>query len=349
MAGKRHHYLPQFVQRGFAIEGNKERIWVYRKGQTPRESGIRDTGVEVSFYSEGADTSVDEAITEAESNEFDAAVKAAGAGPIGPIAPGTFPRLFAHLEVRSRNLRQGFLLSSEYLWKESAVRLRDPNVGGVIFKAYLEQRYDHIVAQARHALRSKGLPAHGLNVSGLKKRLFHSIPRMTDELERQLKPILPQKLREAAKKAHLNALRKSISPEIRIEQYQQLNFCIQAVRANNLILGDCGVAFHIERTDAIRPFVDKDEVVIAAILPVAPSRAVVGKNAKYDFNPDKVRIGIARSSLEFFVAAEESDTNKAMMTEIGLDALPISKQGLSEIISEIMEQELLKAAVFEDL
>lgn len=100
------------------------------------------------------------------------------------------------------------------------------------------------------------------------------VPKFIRDLESELKKILPNQLREMAKTSHLNALRKDISPEVRTRRYQELEFSLRNIDAlHRLILGDSGVIFHIEKTNSFKPFVDKDDVVVAAILPVSPERA----------------------------------------------------------------------------
>ena len=53
MAGKRQHYVPQFLQRGFLHDPleEAERTWLHRRGAKPRLVGIRDAGVGEYFYS----------------------------------------------------------------------------------------------------------------------------------------------------------------------------------------------------------------------------------------------------------------------------------------------------------
>ncbi len=51
MPGRRQHYLPQFLQRGFTSNDARKLTWLYRTGVAPREVGIRDVGVEEQFYS----------------------------------------------------------------------------------------------------------------------------------------------------------------------------------------------------------------------------------------------------------------------------------------------------------
>lgn len=51
----KHHYVPQFYQRGFVKELNKDGkqeglIWVYEKGRAPRKAPIDNTGMEIDLY-----------------------------------------------------------------------------------------------------------------------------------------------------------------------------------------------------------------------------------------------------------------------------------------------------------
>jgi hypothetical protein len=108
MAGKRQHYLPQFLQRGFASSPDGARTWLYRKDTVPREARMRDVGVEQNFYSVESDASLDETITEIERNEFVEIIEQCRAG-VTLAASGSerLANLIAHLEVRSRHLRTG--------------------------------------------------------------------------------------------------------------------------------------------------------------------------------------------------------------------------------------------------
>ncbi|HEX6010301.1 MAG TPA: hypothetical protein VFY87_00565 [Geminicoccaceae bacterium] len=48
MAGKRQHYVPRLLQRGFLDDPSDEveRTWLHRRGADARLVGIRDVGVE---------------------------------------------------------------------------------------------------------------------------------------------------------------------------------------------------------------------------------------------------------------------------------------------------------------
>ncbi len=69
MSGKRHHFIPQFLQRGFASQStNKDTYtWVYRKGEINSfNANIKNIGLEGYFYAENKETTLDEIITDAE-------------------------------------------------------------------------------------------------------------------------------------------------------------------------------------------------------------------------------------------------------------------------------------------
>lgn len=45
----KHHYVPQFYQRGF-IRDKSNRIWVYERGREPRQYSVRKTGMKIALY-----------------------------------------------------------------------------------------------------------------------------------------------------------------------------------------------------------------------------------------------------------------------------------------------------------
>ncbi|WP_244104177.1 DUF4238 domain-containing protein [Burkholderia ambifaria] len=71
MAGKRQHYVPRFLQRGFLNDPHDEaqRTWLHRRSAKARLVGIRDVGVGEYFYSKlstDGKATLDDLITEVE-------------------------------------------------------------------------------------------------------------------------------------------------------------------------------------------------------------------------------------------------------------------------------------------
>ena len=65
MSGKRQHYIPRFLQEGFAsrLSGEEAFTWVYRKNAAPFESNTTNVGSENYFYGQPGTGSTDELLT----------------------------------------------------------------------------------------------------------------------------------------------------------------------------------------------------------------------------------------------------------------------------------------------
>lgn len=333
MAGDRQHYLPQFLQRGFSSSPNGRQTWTYRKSAVPCLVGIRDIGVEQKFYSEAGDQGLDNAITKAEAAEFSLLINSAREKICGVTLEGNFGRLFAHLEVRSRHLRQSFTQIAEDLWRKTLNKFHEAEFLRKLIKQRLRR---NLVEQ----LRLRGVPPHlvdqavkqVLTPGKLKAMSFKFVPI----LERDILP----RVRAAAKRGHLDALSRSISPGVRSRQYGQLTFRTREVTTKDMILGDSAVVFQANGRESFKPFVDKDETVVAAFLPVTPERVIVGENDNLSVNHEALRTQIAECSLEFFIAAVNSSANANLATAIGENALPLSEEDILKVIEDAIEEHL---------
>lgn len=110
MAGKRQHYMPRLLQRGFLADPafEAERTWLHRPGSVARLVGIRDVGVEDWFYSrkslDGLPT-LDDAITEYE-GELSATIRVLREAPPGTYVDGALAaETLVHFVFRAAHLR----------------------------------------------------------------------------------------------------------------------------------------------------------------------------------------------------------------------------------------------------
>ena len=115
MAGKRQHFMPRFLQQGFAsrVKNDETYTWVFRKGALPFEANITKVGVESEFYNENEDTEADDLITKDEATKFAGLVRAIRDGEPSSLSDPRLPQLIAHLEIRTRHLRQNFVRMSD--------------------------------------------------------------------------------------------------------------------------------------------------------------------------------------------------------------------------------------------
>jgi hypothetical protein len=344
MAGKRQHFIPRFLQEGFAshTSGDAAFTWVYRKGAQSFNSNIINVGVEGLFYTEGDDTQADDLITDAET-QFSALVRHLRAGTSAATADHRLPRLLAHLEVRTRHLRQSFLLAGDFL----VSKLLDFLANHRAFIAYLERRLQSDPSMIRESW-SKELAKQGLPEALLQPlitlsapflpvflaQLGPSLPRLADEL----RTTLPRALKDGVKSGHIRGLKETISPEARVQRYETLIYSLVEVPDASLILGDSAVLFGVDGPRRYKAFLDKDDVLTGVFLPLSSTRAVVGAHAAVRVLPPDLHHGLARSSLEYFIAAERSDVNDSLKEEIGEDAALLSRAELEEIVTGLMRE-----------
>ena len=121
MSGKRQHFIPRFLQSGFTshTKGDESFTWVYRKGTEPFNTNIKNTGVEGKFYSAKDGSEVDSLITDAES-KFSELIYNLRSGSLNPSKnKKSIAELIAHLEARTRHIRQNFLIASSILFASS--------------------------------------------------------------------------------------------------------------------------------------------------------------------------------------------------------------------------------------
>jgi hypothetical protein len=343
MSGARQHFLPQFIQRGFTTIPGGERTWLYRREAEPREVGLRDVGVATNFYTD-VDSAIDDAITALEGTEFSAVVAKAREAAPGPFTDSAIPKLFAHLEVRSRNLREGFLTVADRVTQRLLERIATPNVLEQILARRMTRQRTSMLANIRQELRAQKKPK-GL-ASQILREANKSIPGMVrspqvQSMAAQLRSLLSLAMKEGAKLGHLNALRKSLSPHVRIDLYAPLQFWVEEVPAQNVILGDSGVFFRVDRDDKFKPFVDKNVNVIAALMPISSSRILIGsKRGSFAIDPAELNHHIASCSFDFFIAAGSSDENCALQPLIQSEALPLSNAEIDAMVAKIVDAEL---------
>ena len=119
MSGKRQHFQPRFLLKGFSSKriGDIYFSWLYRKNTIPKEVDIRDIGVEKKFYNNG-NSKIDEAITEEENYLGMLVNKLRCSKYENTLDSKKISLLISHLEIRTRHLRESFLDLSNILFSE---------------------------------------------------------------------------------------------------------------------------------------------------------------------------------------------------------------------------------------
>jgi|SRR5882672_2106915 len=340
MAGRHQHFLPRFLQRGFLdTTAPGEAIWLHRRDRPVFRTGIAVAGVEVDFYEDANGNSVDEQITEAEKS-FSNLVSKLRQQTSGSVPTEEISTFLVHLEVRSRNLREAFLDSGEYLVK----RLTEFIDSGEPFVQLLERSIKNdpsILSQAiSENLAKQGLPASALepvlelvkpHISVFIESLRPTFPAFASKL----RAVLPEVFADAARRGHVKVLTDSVAPKARIDNLMKLSYSIVDGPDHHFVLGDSAVFYFTSGKRPYKPFLDKDDLVTAAILPLSHKRVLIGTNGDTP-NLASIRGAAAHCSLEFFVASHTSKDLEQLRTEIGQTAGLLTDAEMDEIIGELI-------------
>jgi hypothetical protein len=335
MSGRRQHFIPRFLQAGFASrrDGEEGFTWVYRKDRPPFESNTRNVGVEGQFYTAGADTEADDAITVAEGDYSSLLSSLRDSAPRAVTDPEV-SKLIAHFEVRTRHIRQMFIGAADYM------------VAGMI--AFLS---DIDVAASYFERKSKSDPALFINPLSEQLRLPKDhvealVALAAPELFKQWLPVLAELLRQnarqhlnaAAKSAHLRALKQSIAPVPKTERFRELEYATVEVPDADMILGDSIVLFEVAGSRRHKTFLEGADVLNGVYVPLSKRVVLVGAPSRIGSVPSDLPEAIAGSSFEYFISDRNSSQNQSRQTRLGENAVLLSNNEMDAIITEVLTE-----------
>ncbi|MHB8483350.1 MAG: DUF4238 domain-containing protein [Nitrospiria bacterium] len=203
MSGKRQHFIPKFLQEGFASHFNRDEVftWVYRKDKPPFNVNITNVGVEKFFYTEGTDTVADDLITDAEDPYSDLIQRARTVLP-GVISDPQIPSLISHLESRTKHFRENFLRAGNYLISRSLDLMFENGLLLDILERIILKDPSNFSKLISDKLANQGLPLEFLNPRLIQSLSLHptfrtDITLLLKILAAELRPSIPKRIEEA--------------------------------------------------------------------------------------------------------------------------------------------------------
>lgn len=313
MAGKRQHYVPRLLQRGFLDDSSNgaELTWLHRRGADARLVGIRDVGVEDWFYSrkspDGTPT-LDDAITDLE-RDLSASVGAVRASaPGSSIEARAAAHTVVHLVMRTAHLRRVIAAGMTSITNEiesmftdrarlsEMLGLTGPAPASIVSDAIRDSAAELVPAGIPAAF-SERLIAFELRELG--ERLIERTATMIGPIFPQLFSGLESRVREA----HNSILAASPESNGWITALSEFKWTVEA--GVDLILPDA-VALAREDDGPLMPLLfTKATDVRAVIMPVSSDRMLVGRilgSAPVDLSTFNTQA--AASCEDFFIGAK---------------------------------------------
>ncbi|RUO44491.1 DUF4238 domain-containing protein [Idiomarina aquatica] len=340
MSGKRQHYIPQLLQRGFKSQsyGDEHFTWVFRQSSKPFEANIKNVGVEGYFYSEGNNSEVDESITQLEMKIGRIVRNLQQSDTPEPVSKD-IAMVVAHLEARTRHLRLSFMSAGQSLLNTLVELVSDEKS----LVALVENQIVNEPTIIDNAIRELGATTAQVPIlrelirPQLGPFMKENATQIAQNFRSEVLNLSPKRLLDSIKTGHLSGLRESLVPAHKAIRYETLNYSIITSEQVSIPLGDSMLVFKVSGSRTYKPFLDKEDQLLAILLPLTPSRILVGSvNRSIYIDFLEIRREIARCSYEHFISSENTDDIQQLGLLIQENAHLLSKSEIEKIVSSLI-------------
>ena len=327
MSGARQHVLPRFLLRGFQsrISGDQVYTWVQRKGKPALESNILKVLVGKNFY-EGGQEDVDQDITTLENRFAPVIMPLREERASTTVSRSEIPELIVHLSIRTKNIRDCLIDSTDYLFKVLIAHLGNP---------------ENLRAKASQACRDN--VEYLRKRTGLSKKQLEELPdldqRFIEAFENNMKQrlndmkLFTEHLEKTMKDAHVTVLSEGLVPEPGMDLYKKHKWHLIVQESPSFVLGDAGPIHQVGQD--FKAFPDKDDIIAKIYLPIGDRHLLAGTigHSTPSVDPEEVNNGQAACARECIVGSSQAIVAR-YENVIGSRAFLLSDEDLRKIVQE---------------
>lgn len=343
MSGKRHHFIPKFLQKGFSIEidSKTQKIWVYKKNSSTYPANIIDSGVEGYFYGIDGDNSLDDEITQLE-DKYSRLISLARQQPTNTkLDKKSVFKLIYNFEIRTRNLRESFRESMQFVVQEVLNKLSNPKEYEKLLQDMINDELNKLVdiECEKNGVPRSMMPIYRVAFRKESKDKLETLTPLVHEHMKSacenFKALITDTLTINIKSAHIKAMLKSskkIPPKLK--WYEQLEYSIYESDNGDIPLGDSIILFHVNEKREFKNFLDDKKSLISVILPISPKRIICGtKNKNYVPDFFALKRAIISNSKEFFLFSRHDSYLDSLKINISTNSHILSDDEIKNIIS----------------
>lgn len=318
-AARGHHFIPQFLLRGFSARSRKKEFFSYyfRANHPPVETNLRNIAKVRDFHGEPGQPSLERRLSEIENHQAQLARK---------LRTGECPRrseavasLVASVQVRSENIRKvmsesGRRFLSLMGQKMNSNEVRERLTSGIIQE--LQDRFESGYYQNQVAEGTDLDPDYV-------KSTFESIhARLRVEVDTFMggfiNAIGSTDFEGAANKSHLRVLNEDPTPPARVEQLTAFNWHVRRTQ-RTAILGDVCVLADRGQTLPLSNMLSVEDRFDAVYLPLSTDAILIGslQDAYEPRSLEELNKASAELSAQFFVSASTADLISPLGARIG--------------------------------
>lgn len=256
------------------------------------------------------------------------------------------PELLAHLEIRSRHVRQNMQSMVDECAGGIFGHLSDPANLSALVKDHF--RPGSLIFDK--ALAEQGVsPQQVQTLLAMDESLLDQIIEPFVAIFAALMPAqlgrIKSSITDLVRSSHVRGLNDSVSPTARSQRFTALHYSVQKFEPGDLPLGDSVVLFHVRGERSSKPFLDKDDELVHVVLPLASDRYLLGAtDVSRSSSPQNLPLEIARCSMRYFICAHQNDRAAHLQAHIRRNASWLSAGDmnsiLSDVLSELMSEQL---------
>lgn len=316
MAGRKQHFIPQALQRGFGVvKGKATRVYVFKKGQEPYRSSTEGVAAQRDFYSEPSDEqSLDDKITTYEGAVLAPAVAALREAPAGPIDSHVAAAVVVHLSIRSAFVRGSFSAAATEMLDHFADAMRSDETARALLEVDSLKSESTLVKLIEEDILSQfgTIPESGRNALAklVHFRAREKFPQVFPDLAAMVLQqfgMLLEKIPEMVVSGHSKALERDLVPALRVERLKAMNWQIIAAEPpTHFVLPDClAVGSKTSDFQEMEPYsLLSDDELAGVVMPVCSSKVLVGCFGNPELDVASLNRSFAQCSLDFFISSQ---------------------------------------------
>lgn len=323
VAGRKQHFIPQALQRGFGVvAGKATRVYVFKKGQEAYRSSTEGVAAARDFYSEPSDEqSIDDKITDYEGKVLAPAIAAMREAPEGPVESHLAAAVVVHLSIRSAFFRGTYSAAATELLDHFLNAMHTEESA----RALLEVDSFKPDSMLLKLIEEKLLTQFGSIPEGSRKaltKLFHfrareKLPQMFPDLAAQVLQrfkFLLEIAPEMVASGHAQALGKDLVPVRRVERLKAMNWQIVSVKPPGyFVLPDClAVGSKTSDFQNLESYsLLNDDELAGVVMPICSGKVLVGSSGEPALDLAALNRSFARCSMDFFISSQaDADTTQ---------------------------------------
>ena len=334
MAGRKQHYLPQFLQRPFNHRTSKGRHYVYVFFQDRHfEAETAGVGAERGFYSDLNDPTADELITAAEVSQGNFLKEVIASQKINDQSSAAI--LFASLSIRTFKAREALRDLAPKMLHEIQRKAQEEDWALKSINEYLgnPRNLEDAIEQA---LRKQGSMHREQRVKArlhLRRQFAIELPNIMPEWVQQARSLandllskLTNEAASIADRAFIQIFESDDPLKKRQSWFSEFNYEARSAKTP-LILGDCAVVAIDNKSNPRLPITDQDDHtrLDQLYLPISPNLYAIGKRSDSlnELTPDELNTYSSQLSSKFFVSNSNDKLQQSLQSQISALTHPV--------------------------